>query len=203
MTQRKLWTAITAVIAVAVLIGVAFWLGTRTSDSGASTVARPTGQLPGETVPPGSAIPAPPWTSLPPTGQPAAVDIARQWLTGQYTLQATDAGPDAWLERVAPLSTPALRTALEQYRGGNGGQTWAQFQSQQCSRTVRDAFAQLNPDAPSTDTDKWLLVTGVAETRCAQPGPLPFPAQETVSATLELVQQADGSWLVNQRVEAG
>jgi hypothetical protein len=199
MNRRRLTAIVVAVLVAAMVIAGAFWLGRHsTSDSAAPPPTTAAITTPGTT---------PPVT----TSSSAAVDypgpiiVARQFLEAQYTLHATDERPDAWLDRVAPLSTPAMTTALQrQYRDGSGGIGWVHFQQQRCDRTVRDLQAQPSPEAPSTDTSKWLVVNGNAITTCEiNPTNPPWPAEERVSTVVEVIQQDSGEWLVNSRVDAG
>jgi hypothetical protein len=198
MNRRRIAVVLAGiVIAVSVLAG-AFWLGRHSRDNSAAAPPPPR-------VPATDTTTAATTSSSPAVDYPGPVIVARQWLAAQYMLHATDARPDAWLERVAPLSTPSLRTALQrQYRGGSGGAAWPQFQQQRCQRTVRDLQAQPSAEAPSTDTSQWLVVNGIAVTTCEiNPTAPPFPAEERVSTVLEVTQQPSGEWLVNSRVDAG
>jgi hypothetical protein len=198
MNRRRIAVVLAGiVIAVGVTAG-AFWLGSRSGDDSAAAPAPPSVTA-ANTTPPATT------SSSPTVDYPGPVIVARQWLAAQYTLHATDARPDAWLERVAPLSTPSLRTALQrEYGGGSGGAAWPQFQHQRCERTVRDLQAQPSSEAPSTDTSQWLVVNGIAVTTCeVNPTAPPFPAEERVSTVLEVTQQPSGEWLVNSRVVAG
>lgn len=202
MTRRSITAATAAVLAAAVVVGGAYWLGTQSSTN-AAAVSQPDTRRGTPSHRP-SGVANPPATHHTQPDEPDAATVARQWLRGRYTLKASDTAPDAWIARVADESTQSLSDELERrYGGGSGGATWVAFVNQQCRRTVTQLQARTVPEAPSTDTSRWLRVSGTAVTTCQiQPDDPPFPAEESVTVTLQLVRQ-DGRWLVNERVHAG
>ncbi|RBM18119.1 hypothetical protein DI005_20210 [Prauserella sp. PE36] len=201
MSRRTIWITVVAVAVLAVL-GAGFWVGYQQAaeDDHGTNVVNHVGAEPEQG--PRRGEPVPPRPSA--AARPQPETVARQWLAGQHTLYAHDPRPDAWIARVENLATDQMRAGLAQFRDGNGGVVWENFQRQRCTRTVRDLHAEQAPGAPSTEDSRWLLVQGVAVTACElNPDTPPFPAETLVTATLELTREPSGEWLVNARTEAG
>ncbi|MBK1783482.1 hypothetical protein [Prauserella cavernicola] len=141
-----------------------------------------------------------------PEGKPAAnsapEDVAGEWLKEQQSLYADDTRPDSWLSRIEGLSTQTMQSALSQFRDGNGGAAWENFQDQQCNRTLRDLRTEPADRETGDDSSTWVRARGVAVTECAyRPENPPLPAETPVTATLELTREDSGEWLVNTRIE--
>lgn len=202
MNRRSIAAIVVASLAALALIGGAYWLGSQSPDKSG---ARPAAAAPTPSRSTTTPTTSPTATSSAQPDYPGAIIVARKWLQARYTLHADDPAPDAWIARVAPLSTDTLQATLEKkFGGGSGGIAWANFVQQRCSRTVGDLQAQISPEAPETKTSKWLRVTGVATTHCAvNPKDPPFPAEKVVRATLQLTKQPSGAWRVNDRIRAG
>ncbi|PXY36428.1 hypothetical protein [Prauserella flavalba] len=197
MSRRTIWVNLGALAVVGVLAG-GFWVGYQQSaeDDRANLVVEAGGEPVDDQAKGG---PTPPSPSA--AGAPRAEDVAGQWLTGQHTLYANDARPDAWISRVEHLSTKRMRAGLAQFRDGNGGLVWEDFQRKQCSRTVHDLRTQPAPSSPGAHESQWVLVQAVAVTSCRRDGDPPFPPQVPVTATFELTRESSGKWLVNSRTE--
>ncbi|RBM14751.1 hypothetical protein DI005_29165 [Prauserella sp. PE36] len=197
MSRRKIWVNLGALAVVGVLAG-GFWAGYQQApdDDRANLVTEAGGEPIDDQAKGG---PTPPSLSAP--GAPRPEAVAGQWLTGQHTLHANDARPDAWISRVEQLSTERMRAGLAQFRDGNGGIVWEDFQRKQCSRTVRDVRTQPSPSSPGAQESQWVLVQAVAVTSCRRDSANPpFPPQVPVTATFELTRSS-GKWLVNSRTE--
>lgn len=203
MSPRHIAVIAVVVLAAAGIVGGAFWLGDQAGTAEHASPDRTAGN---------SATAAPQSTStraaLPRSDSAHAAGptkVAQQWLAGRYTLRASDTAPDAWIHRVADMSTPELQSTLEKkYSGGSGGITWTQFVDQRCTRTVTGLGAEQVPEAPASESSQWLRVSGTAVTTCGiRPDDPPFPARQTVTTTLQLLRQDNGTWLVGDRVLAG
>jgi hypothetical protein len=183
-TRRWLLRAGLAVVMVAVLAG-AYLLGAHR--------AEPT------PAPPPPEVGMPP---VPPGGVAASADPALSavaWLRGYRTLSWTDASPSAWSDRVLPVVTPQLGAQYHADRGGGGGAEWTDFVAQRCTTTVSGADAVIPDEAPRSDGEVYVQVTGDAVTTCMTGAP-PGGGTEHVAATLQLVRGTDQLWRVARRV---
>ncbi|ASR39942.1 hypothetical protein BAY61_32180 (plasmid) [Prauserella marina] len=184
-------TGAAVLVAGGVIVG-AYWLGAEQNEPAAPAPIGPSGSV---------------QTIVSATGAATEADpgrVAGEWLAARHSLRATDPAADAWLHRVAELSTSRLHAELtDQFGGGGGGVAWADFQRQDCTRIVREVQAHVAQAAPSTDTSTWYLVSGTAITSCAHdPRNPPFPAEQPVTVTLKLTRQPGGNWLVDDITDA-
>lgn len=131
--------------------------------------------------------------------EPDPLDTAQLWLEMSRTASYADPGPASWTERVAPLLTgPAAAENSRIAESGASGAGWELIVEGRCSTSVGDVGAVIPAEAPRTEQQVYVQVTGTVVTGCAGPDGPPIPVERT-SATLELVLD-DGRWLVNDRL---
>ena len=140
-------------------------------------------------------------TVSPPAGPaPDPLMTARLWLEASRTVSYTDASPVTWTERVAPVLVGAAaqenRATAQNPATGAG---WEQLVAGRCSTTVRDIGAVIPPEAPRTDQQVYVQVTGTVRTGCEAADGLEAPPEHT-AATVALTIGPDGLWRVSERL---
>ncbi|WP_143510614.1 hypothetical protein [Pseudonocardia sp. Ae717_Ps2] len=124
---------------------------------------------------------------------------ARRWLKASRSVNFTDPRPVTWTERVAPVLTGAAaqdNTATAQAPATGAG--WEQLVANRCSTTVSEIGAVIPPEAPRTDRQVYVQVTGAVRTGCEGDGLVAPP--EHAAATLALAFGPDGLWRVSERL---
>ncbi|MGM0723964.1 MAG: hypothetical protein ACQEXM_26215 [Actinomycetota bacterium] len=125
---------------------------------------------------------------------------ARRWLKASRTVSFTDPRPVTWTERVAPVLTGAAaadNTATAQNPATGAG--WEQLVADRCSTTVSEIGAVIPPEAPRTDRQVYVQVTGTVRTGCEVADGLTAPPEQT-AATVALTLEPDGLWRVSERL---
>lgn len=151
--------------------------------------------------PPVGPSPAPPASSGPrhePSDDPATT--ARLWLEISRSIAYSDPSATTWTERLAPLLTgPAADENAAMSAKGATGAGWEWMTSSRCTSRVSDVDAVIPPEAPRTDQQVYVQVTGSVRTACLDRDAPPTPP-ESASATLELHRGPDGQWRVGNRL---
>ena len=173
------------VVVVVAVLGGAYLLGLR----------------PPATAPAPGAGPTPGSPDLPVTVAASADprQSAMAWLRGERSLSYLDPAPWTWTARVAPVVTGSLASEYLADRGAGGGAEWTDFLAQRCVTTVTNPAAVIPPEAPRSDSEVYVQVSGQAVTRCAV-GEAPGGGVEQVSATVELVRGTKGYWRASRRL---
>lgn len=141
--------------------------------------------------------PVSPTPAAAPDGDPLVT--AQRWLVASRTVSYEDSSATSWTERVGPLLTgraAAENSALAD--AGAAGAGWEQLVQGRCRTVVSDIDAVIPPEAPHTDQQVYVQVTGTVETGCDSPDGPPIPAERS-AATVEVVE-IDGRWLVRERL---
>ncbi|MCA1696763.1 MAG: hypothetical protein LC749_19695 [Actinobacteria bacterium] len=183
MTTRSLAIAASAVVAAAV-IGLAYLLGAQGNHPS-------TTNTPAAAPPPGSARP----TDLDAGRDPVATATA--WLRAYRAISWTDPAPGSWVDRVRPYIGTELAADYQRDRQGSVGAGWGTFVAGKCTAIVRDVGGVIPPEAPRAPDSVYAQISGTVVTQCATGTP---PPDEPVAATVEVRRDADGRWVVQQRL---
>lgn len=178
---------------VVTVVGVAL-LATGAYLLGATRTPSPDG-LGGPVVVP-SAPATPPG---PVTPSPDPLRSATAWLRGYRTQSWTDPQPSTWAARVRPVVTGTLAAQYLGLRDADGGSEWVDYVARRCVTTVLSPGAVIPAEAPRSDSEVYVQVTGNAVTRCGT-GLAPGGGSEALAATVELVRGPDGLWRVANRL---
>ncbi|NIB31901.1 hypothetical protein HBB16_09445 [Pseudonocardia sp. MCCB 268] len=120
---------------------------------------------PGNTVPPAHAGASPGAAPAAPERDPLAT--ARRWLETTRTVTFDDPSPVSWTDRVAPLLTgPAA--AERGHRRGKRDRCWLAADGRQpLQHRGQRRRAVVPPEAPRTEHQVYVQVTGTVRTGCA------------------------------------
>jgi hypothetical protein len=188
MTSRlRVWGLTAAAVVVVVLLGFGAYLlgaGRTPPQVGGGPVAGPSSP---------TVVPVP----VTPTTDP--LRSATVWLRGYRTQSWTDPQPWSWTVRVAPVVTGELAGQYRTVQSAAGGAEWADYVARRCATQVSGLGAVVPAEAPRSDTEVYVQVTGDAVTQCGT-GPAPGGGTEHLAATVELVRGGDGLWRVTNRL---
>ena len=186
--RRRWLPLVCAVVAVLVLGVVAYLLG--------ATRAAPAGRLGGGVASPST----PPVMSAPVVPSQDPLVSATAWLRGYRTQSWTDAEPWSWTTQVLPVVTGQLAAEYRAVRGAPGGAEWAGYVARRCVTAVSGVGAVIPGEAPRSDTEVYVQVSGDALTRCGVGAPPGEEGTEHLAATVELVRGPNGLWRVTNRL---
>jgi hypothetical protein len=150
----------------------------------------------------GAPVTAPPAPTLTPSPVAPATDplvAASAWLRGYRTQSWTDPRPWSWTTRVLPVVTGQLAGEYRTVQSAPGGAEWADYVARRCATAVSAVGAVIPGEAPRSDTEVYVQVSGEALTQCGVGAP-PGEGAEHLAATVELLRGPDGLWRVTNRL---